>query len=54
MSTQIEGGYDRVYGSRYRNNWISSAPMGFYVIGMFVLDNKTIAEVTVHKWIKFT
>jgi hypothetical protein len=46
--------YDKVYVSKYTNNWLSKDPMGIYVIGMFILHNKTIAEVTVHKWAKFT
>ena len=46
--------YDKVYVSKYTHNWLSKDPMGIYVIGMFILHNKTIAEVTVHKWAKFT
>ena len=46
--------YDKVYVSKYTNNWLSKDPMGIYVICMFILHNKTIAEVTVYKWAKFT
>lgn len=46
--------YDRVYVSKYYNNWLSSDPMGVYVLYIFILDNGDIVNVSVSQRVKFT
>ena len=54
MSTQIKGGYDKVYVSEYANNLISEDPMGIYVLFIYISSDNKILHITLNKWVKFT
>ena len=54
MGKQRDLEYDRVYIAKYSNNWISSDPMGWYDLFIFVDLNNTILHIDVLKWSKFS
>ena len=45
--------YDKIYTVRYYNNYISEDPRGFYILGIFTLQNGSITDILVDRWYKF-
>ena len=46
--------YEKVYIGKYPNNWISSDPMGYYDLYIFIDEQNEICDISVYRWSKFS